>query len=351
VIGCRFTKIAVRGLMVALALSVASARAEKSDPGPKPSQSAAADAAWAQLSSLSADGGAGLGQVAGTPDWMRVAAAAKDFVRKFPDSAQARSARKIGIQAEIRMEEGEPELSRQTIDDAQSYLADGGNPARDRLEVTIAFAQANLRRAAFPSREERLTAHEAHARDLIQAFPDQPEGYGYLLSLAKAETPERARRIAEDLQKGAAPAAYKEGARRVLARLTLEGKPLRLDGAETALRAARGRELIVYSWSLRSDGILDLVMRLSRAGDFRFIGVNLDADVDAAKAAAANSKLPGLQIYDAGGLDGPAARQLELTMESSLYFVDGNGVVTEVDGHWTAEARLAQASRPAEVGK
>lgn len=247
----------------------------------------------------------------------------------------------------IRNDADTGDLSAATTGKVRAFLEDKAKPVRDRLEVKIAFEQARLKRRNFASREGHLQAHAEHAEELIRDFPDQPEGYGYLLSLSKAENPAKARRLAESVLASSAPEPFKRGAQRVLTRLALEGTPLRLAGADAAVAAARGQPLAIYVWTAQSAGIKEAVRRFAATRrDFAFIGINLDEDVTVAQASAAG--LPGAQFYDAEGLDGPLARQLQLTMAVGLYLVDGEGVIRDVDAHrdpLAAAERLAKGGR------
>jgi hypothetical protein len=271
------------------------------------------------------------------------------LVSATPAHAQAGAGRaaKDALVETIRNDKGAADLSADTAAQVQAFLDDKSKPVRDRLEVKIAFEQARLKRRNFHSRDQQLQAHEEHAAELMREFPDEPEGYGYQLSLAKVESPQQARRMAESLLDSPAPPLLKRGAQRVLDRLELEGKPLRLVGADAELNAVRGQSLAIYVWTAQSAGIKEAVCRLAATRrDFTFIGINLDSDVTAARAAA--SGLPGVQLYDGGGLDGPLAQQLQLTMDVALYLVDAEGVIRDVDAHRdpeTAAERLAKGGR------
>jgi len=273
--------------------------------------------------------------------WRRLAAEARAYRDAHPDGEHARAARGLELRAEIEAQEDQLAESPDTMRAVDAYVDDTANPTRDRLTLKIASDQAGLRRGRYASRQDLLDAHEAHARRLIALFPDEMEGYGYLLAMAKAESSARARRIATGLLASPASPAVKEGARSVVARLDLVGAPLVLDAAGTAVAEARGHPLVVYSWTTADQGFLDVVRRLAEHAEARFIGINLDSDAESARSMAVTLGLPGLQIFDGGGLDGPSARQLHLTFATSLYLVDPSGIVRDVDGHDDPEARLA----------
>lgn len=331
-------------LVSAAALLVAGASSSYAQLTPGQPDSAAGDVAWATLAPRLPSRERPASAPATRIDWATVGADAAAFRSEFPTHPKARVASRLELTALIYGEHNRPELSADTVSRVQAYLDDKANPTRDRLQLKITVEQAKLRRASHTSRSERLEAKAAHARELITEFPSEPEGYGYQLSLAKAESPDNARRLANELLDAPVPEAINTGAQRVLARLDLEGKPFALDRAKTAIDEARDHSLVVYSWSLKDQGFLEIVRRLTRFSDVRFIGVNLDEDQSDARAMAADLGLPGTQLYDGGGLDGPAARQLHLIMTASLYIIDGKGVVRFVNGHQDPQAKLTQLS-------
>lgn len=280
------------------------------------------------------------GEVVPKTDWAGIAAEAERFQRDFPDHARARSARKIAATALIHADDERPELSKRARDTADAFIEDLKNPARDRLETKITLEQAKLRRARFETMQQRMIAHAAHARDLIRTYPSHSEGYGYLLALAKTESTENKHALADELLANGAPAHIERQARRIRARLDLVGRPLKLKGAESAIEAAKGKALVVYTWQASDDGFLRLVRRLGATGDTHFIGINLDEDAATARAKAASSQLPGTQFYDGGGLDGPMARQMEIMSGTTIFLVDGSGIVQDVNGQHDALYKL-----------
>jgi hypothetical protein len=199
--------------------------------------------------------------------------------------------------------------------------------------------QAKLRRRSGETISQAHHARVVHARELIREFPGEPEGYGLLLALAKTGEPAIARHLAGELLASPAPENFKAGAQRVLGRLELLGRRLRFAEADAAITGARGKPLIVYSWTAADEGFLRIIRQHAKASDVALVGVNLDVDIDSAKAVA--TTLPGTQYFDGAGLDGPRARQLCLLFRTSLYLVDEHGIVREVDGQNHPEALFA----------
>lgn len=291
----------------------------------------AVDTAWARLLTLVAPRSPGSAPDLPT-DWTAIAAEAAKFRQDFPDSSEARSAARIELTARVRIEEQAVVLSPGITTAVGVYLRDTSNQPRDRLQLKIVFDQANLRRTRYESYEAGLEAQAGHARELMSDFPDQPDGYGYLLSLARLAPPTLASGLAGQLLANKnTPARFVAMALRIADRPALLGQPLRLDGAEAAIRTAAGKTLVVYSWRMEDEGFRSILKQMSSLADVVFIGINLDEDLAAARKAA--DGLPGKQFYDGGGLDGPKATQLKLVLPTMVYLVDGQGIVRDVDAH------------------
>ena len=276
--------------------------------------------------------------------WQQVAADARSYREAHPGDPRVRSTRGLELQAQIELQDDQAE-SPETAAAVEAYLADRQNPVRDRLSLEIVADQATLRRQHYPSRRARTEAHATHARKLIAAFPDQPEGYGYLLSLAKISAGDQARSLATELLGSAASPDFRAAARRILDRQDLAGRPLELDDAiaQAALGAAKGHLLAVYTWTADDPGFVELVsLMAAKDGDARFLGINLDRDRGIARAAAEKLRPPGDQIYDGGGLEGALATQLHVVLTESLLFVDASGRVRDVDGADDAWAKFAE---------
>lgn len=300
-----------------------------------------ANGTWAQLESIF-KGQSGARSTSAATDWTTVAQSAAAFQRQYSGDARVSAAAALEIVAMIRSQHKEPKLSSDLASRATAYVKDKTNAASDRVKVHIALFQSEFGRTKFPSNEARLRAEAAHATELISEYPGEQEGYGLQLAVAKVESDQNARALAQSLLTSAAPEKFKAGAQRVLARLALVGKPVEVPGAEVAIAAAKGHPLVVYAWSSEDAGFLKIIERISRRGDIRFIGVNLDKDMALGVETARALKAPGQQIYDRYGLDGPVAQRLQLTLKPSLYLVDAQGIVRSVDAHRDIEAKIDQ---------
>jgi hypothetical protein len=130
-------------------------------------------------------------------------------------------------------------------------------------------------------------------------------------------------------------AAKAQGA---LRRLEVEGQALELsgtqfDGSPFHLADLRGKVVVVYYWGGWSKercvgDFATLKMLLDTyAGKLAVVCVNLDNTLDEAKAFLQRAPSPGIQLFQAGGLDSPLASQYGIMFLPHLFLVDKDGKV------------------------
>ncbi len=104
-------------------------------------------------------------------------------------------------------------------------------------------------------------------------------------------------------------------------------------GTDNPIGAAPDRGVILYTWSASVAGSLALGRDLARVAPTGslLVGLNVDADPAAAEAAAETGKLPGEQIYDPRGFDGPLAQALQLRRLGEVYVADRKGILRSVN--------------------
>lgn len=190
------------------------------------------------------------------------------------------------------------------------------------------------------SRDQVMSAHADSARGIIKEFPTLPVGCYALASVAHDSTEAQATAIAHEiLALPQAPWAAKLSAQTILDRVALVGKPLRvviapIPGATAAFASAVDHATVIYTWTADDFVAIARAKTLAKkapAGT-AFVGICLDAKIDAAKAAAANA-LPGTQLYDPLGRKAAIAQALKLTDSGMIYVADSAGVVRTVTGH------------------
>lgn len=233
----------------------------------------------------------------------------------------------------------------------------------DRLSVRARWELVKLSeivrlRPLLRDPDKFLPAYEASLLAQIAEFPSEAGAYESLLRFAESHPREvETARIAQDVARmPAAPAEALATAATMIARQALVGQSLveMLRPAlptESPLLQPDGHGIILYTWSAQSPGSLTNAKNLlkNHPEKVRLLGVNLDTDEAAAKAAAQAAELTGEQIYDTRGPAGMLAQALKLTRAGEVYVADPQGVLRTVSaqrgdlstkfGYATAPAR------------
>lgn len=210
-------------------------------------------------------------------------------------------------------------------------------PVTDRQEVAAYSRNLKVHRSEESDPEKRLDAYESVARSLARDFPDVAINYESLLQIAKSRRAAGGLQLAHDLIEMPAPTEIKRQAEIHAARCELVGKPLvELCGdgiaAWPALSDAKGRAVIIYSWSASMPWTFDVVQRLVALAPKQTVifGLNLDDDAEAAAKFAQKGSLPGVQAYSVVGAGGRLYEALLLSQPGLVYVADEHGMVVSI---------------------
>lgn len=274
---------------------------------------------------------------------------AREFYTKFPDDPHAEEAKTQEVQALINAARtGDATAEGRLNTTVEAYRADKKVSNKVKVQTVAAHAFNQAMRGQ-KTKAERFAAIENVARNLAADFPDQPQGYESLMTIAAADEDEgKARKIAEELLRSPSPAAVKENARALLGRMDLMGKPIaaEFDGADAKkakVAAKAGRVTLIYTWASWSPGSLALAAKLKQRGvNANVVALNLDDDPKAAEALAAKEGLPGTIVYDERGREGALAQRLKVKSAPQVIIVDAQGVIRDVRGEVDLEKKLTQ---------
>ncbi|MDR0351997.1 MAG: hypothetical protein LBI02_01120 [Opitutaceae bacterium] len=296
-----------------------------------------ADAIWSRMVPPR---GAGRPGLPASVDWSQTEALAREFQAKYPDDPRAKEARKIEVTALLKRQGGNagtppPDAEARIV----RYMADASIPAKDRFDISMMTREVRKDRSKIRSHDDSARSRIEDARGLINEFPDDPRGYGYMLSVAKSSASAIANEASNELIHSSAPEKIKTGARKLLAQRALEGKPMNIRGLDVS--AFKGRPVLLYTWSAKRPEMVRAFKYWAVKSGVDMIGVNIDSDKEAARQFAQSEHPPGLLVYDGGGLDGPITSQLRLLMPSSVYLIDRHGVLVDTCGHIGTLGKLA----------
>jgi hypothetical protein len=275
-------------------------------------------------------------------DLAREAALLRAFQEKHRDHPLAREARHEEAVALLQAGFLGDDSSRARREELVAQIRfDTTIPTRRRSEVAAMSDNLAVARRSFASPDARLAAQEQAVRGLIREFPDVPTGYRSLLRIAQARSEEYALFVAAEILEMPAPAPVVAEAQRMFARHDLVGRPLAQvlprTGFEELVASTAGRPALLYTWSISSPASLDLAARLAAetAPGVALVGINLDRDIDAARATVAERRLPGLQRFDGAPAGGLASLALVLEGPGQVYAVDAQGFISSISSDRT----------------
>jgi hypothetical protein len=120
-------------------------------------------------------------------------------------------------------------------------------------------------------------------------------------------------------------------------RLDLEGKVVRLAGPTLAdpntaydIDQLQGKAVVIYYWaswngSAAADFTKLKAILTANPKDVALVCINLDSTADEAKAFVTKNAVPGVQLYQAGGLESKLATQYGIMVLPSLFVVGKDG--------------------------
>lgn len=313
------------------------------------SKDAAGEVAWAQLAGSLQSAPSEQAPAAATTALRAKAQQAKDFYTHFGQHPYANEARKLEVLLMMdAARSGDTEAQSQVPTLVQTFRSDSSIPSSQRAIVAGAY-DFGAAISAGGTQADLTRNYEAVARHLIQEFPDQPQGYVSLLTVASMHDDAGARALANEVATATeAPADTRMHAAAFVTRLDLVGAAAKdvFSGAaaegKAKLNWSAGKPAIVYFWSAQNPASLAIASGLSaRQTPALLMGICLDDDGAAAVKVAKARKLRGQLLYPGGLTQSNLAKRLGADLTPLVFLVDGNGKISDVRGAEDLEAKLA----------
>jgi TolA-binding protein len=217
--------------------------------------------------------------------------------------------------------------------------------AGSRIAAYVTYAEIVADNAAALKKDTTGKAQEQYLNRLKQFIQDYPQGenapdalmqLGMISEFLGKEL--EAKRWYTQLASSYPTASLAEKAKGALRRLGLEGKPLELSGPTLDnqtfnITSLQGKLVIVYywaSWNQQSIGDfarLKVLMDKYASKGVALVCVNLDNHPPEAEGELTRSQLPGVQLYQPGGLDSPLAKQYGIMVLPNMFLVGPDGKV------------------------
>ncbi|MBL9135753.1 MAG: TlpA family protein disulfide reductase [Verrucomicrobiales bacterium] len=228
--------------------------------------------------------------------------------------------------------------------------------ADDAATDTSAFRQAvdAVQKVAHnhPERSsEYYEALERGFRELQSRFAGEGEVYAELLYVADHMEGPRAIALLNEILAWPAPTAVKEKARGVISKKRGVGQPFdrtvtTVDGVHLRLGDLKGKVVLIDFWASWCPPCREKLPELkalytsSRARGLEIVGISFDDDLATLRRFVANEGITWSQVADGKGWSGPRAAEYGITSLPTLWLIDRQGRLRNVDARETLESSV-----------
>jgi thiol-disulfide isomerase/thioredoxin len=213
----------------------------------------------------------------------------RDYYSGFPDRREAALAREAEYNLiEIAVNSGNTNLLERLMALDHKKLSDPSLTSEQRFDIMVHSVQRNADCHEAEGIPVVMGWLERGSRQLLAAFPDNPEAWQFLVTVADQEQdPAKARRLAQEIISSKAAGNLKMSAGRILRRLDHLGKPIPLQGVglngeRIDLARMKGNVVLLHFWDTDCGYCLEELPEIQSAYDrfhtngLEIIGVNFD---------------------------------------------------------------------------
>ena len=233
------------------------------------------------------------------------------------------------------------------------------NPKLDengRFALSMRLLRSAVSGRQYESDDAMRRELEKRARRLARDYPDRPEGYTFLLNIARVAPLNKSVALAREVLAGSKDKTMRAESRGLITRAASFAKPLDLDlttndGRSLNLRQWRGKPILLLFWdsasrySAKSIYIVNNIYHKYNAKGLEVVGLNFDDDLTKAQSMVNDYKLAWPQYLDKTGAWKLRGR-FGVEAVPLCWFVDKKGVLRELHGerdpYGIAEKLLAE---------
>ena len=290
------------------------------------------------------------------PRLWKLAEAEREFLRRFPSSAQAPVIGQEMISSSLRCLDAKDPLGKQALAWVNETLAQPDLSAQVALPlysyqanmIGILSGGGNIDSLAPVPRDNRdiPDALDDLVAKFAKRFPNTPElGSLYLDASYFVERDDRAKALAyldqaQNLVKDEKMRSRLDGAR---FRLTAVSKPVpalsftALDGSGVDLASLKGKVVLLDFWATWCAPCVKELPRLQalqarwQNKGLQIIGISVDSSREALAAFIRKNNMPWPQSFDEKGWEGEASRRFGVTSIPSTWIIDQHGIIAAVN--------------------
>ena len=278
-----------------------------------------------------------------------VANKAKEFYTRFPEHTKAGEAK-----------EREEVFRRQ----ATQFLGSGHrevekiSPEEEKFRKKMNEVQRRALQKQDPKKPangiaEVVKAIEAGLREVMKEYPDRPEPWQQLLSVAEyARSKEEQLRILDDIVRAkAADAETIARAKAAIRAVGAMGHPLEMnftasDGRKVDLQKMKGKVVLIDYWAswcgpcmAALPEVIDLYKKYQPKG-FEIVGINLDKQQALMEQVVHQFQIPWPQYCDAKGWGNKFALEYNVTSIPAVWLVDKKGILRTMNARENLEQQI-----------
>lgn len=273
-----------------------------------------------------------------------VADEAKQFYTRYPKSSDAAKARDMYFEM---LHTAVGYGSRKRVSELEAATAERlKTPKLDdaaRFQLSMRLLRSTVSGRQYESDDAMRAELEKRALQLAREYPNHPDGYRYLMNLARVAPPAKSTALAREVLATCKDEKTRTECRGLITRSAAVGKPFELtlattDGKTLDLRQMRGKPVLLLFWDSTSQFsskaiwvIENKIYKTYHAKGLEVIGLNFDADPSKAASTIKDYDLKWPQYLDRKSgwklRDRFGVETLPL-----CWFVDKKGILRDIHG-------------------
>lgn len=275
---------------------------------------------------------------------LQMADQSRDYYLRFPNAPQATLARESEYNLlEIVVNSGNTKLlPRLTALDNQKLSNSSLNSdQRFALKAHIVERNANLHLdEGVPVVMAQL---EAGSRELLKEFPDNPQAWKFLVTVADQEQdPKKARELVQEILAGNADESLKMQTRRILGRLNHIGNPIAfqgtgLDGQPIDLDQMKGKVVLFHFWDTDCGYCIEKLPEIKTVYEkfhgqgLEIVSVSFDHNKDRLVQFLAKNPMPWPQYFAGPGWNATYGNIFDVQAMPAIWLVDKRGNLRDIN--------------------